>query len=607
MAGIRMEPKDSSASTVGSGRIDADMILMRIAREMRRRVRSRMPLADVLRELGERMEADAVLLFVPGSRLRIAAGVREKELSITIASEFDSLVARLEVQEDGADQLPRIIQGEEPPAACRLVVAPVDAGSGRIPAWLAFARELGNPRFDTWSAVMAQVQSMRLTPRLMLELDHDTGHLSRAGLRTVVAHRAVDAGALLLLDLDGLRTINHTQGVPMGDVAIRVLARLLTPPVLPKKSFVARLDGAKFIVMLPDRDADYAVRVGGKLQRLLEEVEVRDHPELPKLTFSAGVATYSCPGEPFEHTLLAADHVLRMAKERGRARIETQQLNDASVIRRFDEDFVAADLREALRSGELELYAQPIVALREHRHPLGFELLLRLRGEEMVEGSAGRLVTVAQRHQLLTVLDRYVVDRAFSILAPHRAVLAAQRATISINVSGASLGDPAFTTHFIEQLKASQLPAGCIVVEIAEQVALTDTARAGEAMRRLRAAGCGIAIDDFGTGANSLAYVHQLPVTRLKIDGSFIKDIITNKRSEAAVKGIVQLARDFVLQTVGEHVETREQANYLRRLGVDFGQGYLFGRPEPLDDAIRGLKDRNATTTSWGNMFGTVG
>ncbi|HUG73930.1 MAG TPA: EAL domain-containing protein, partial [Steroidobacteraceae bacterium] len=193
-------------------------------------------------------------------------------------------------------------------------------------------------------------------------------------------------------------------------------------------------------------------------------------------------------------------------------------------------------------------------------------------------------------------LDRYVVDHAFAILAPYRAVLASQRITISINVSGASLGNPEFTTHFIRQLKESQLAPGCIVVEITEQVALTDPARASDAMRRLRKAGCGIAIDDFGTGANSLSYVHQLPVTRLKIDGSFICDITTNKRSEVAVKGIVQLARDFVLQTVGEHVETREQADMLRLLGVDFGQGYLFGRAEPLDDAIEGLRERGTTT-----------
>ncbi len=591
-----MDPKDSSATAAGTGRVDADMDLMRLSREMRLRVRSRMPLADVLRELGERMECDAVLLSVPGCRLKCAVGVRERELSITIASEFDALSARLAVQPEALEDQPRIVQGEDPPAACRLVLLPVDAGSGRVPAWLAFARELGGARFDTWSTVLAQVQAMRLTPRLMRELDHDSGHLSRAGLRTVVGQRAVDAGALVLLDLDGLRTLNHTQGVAAGDVAIRVLSRLMVPPLLPQKSFVARLDGGKFAMLMPDRDADYAARITERLQRVLEEVEVRDHPQLPKLSFSAGVAEYAVPAEPIERTLLAADHVLRMAKERGRARIEKHRGNDASVIRRVDEDFAAADLREALRNDELELYAQPIVSLREGRHPMGFELLLRLRGEENVEGSAGRLVQVAQRFQLLSVLDRHVVDRAFQILAPHRAALAAHRATVSINVSGASLADAEFTSTFIKRLRDSQLPPGCIVVEITEQVALSDPARAGDAMRRLRAAGCGIAIDDFGTGANSLAYVHQLPVTRLKIDGSFVRDIVTNRRSESAVKGIVQLARDFVLQTVGEHVETREQAAMLRRLGVDFGQGYLFGRPEPLDDAISGLRDRGATT-----------
>ncbi|MEJ0099329.1 MAG: EAL domain-containing protein [Pseudomonadota bacterium] len=242
----------------------------------------------------------------------------------------------------------------------------------------------------------------------------------------------------------------------------------------------------------------------------------------------------------------------------------------------------------------------PIVSLRDDKHPLGFELLLKLRATHgrAEQNLPARLIEVAQRHQLLSVLDRYVVDQAFAILAPHRDVLARLRISVSINVSGQSLCDQEFTTHFIEELRRSKLPPGCIVIEVTEQVALADLRRAGDAMRRLRAAGCGIAIDDFGTGANSLAYVHQLPVTRLKIDGSFVRDITTNKRSEAAVKGIVQLARDFVLQTVGEHVETVEQVELLRRLGVDFGQGYLYGRAEPLDAAVATLMERESATTS---------
>jgi EAL domain-containing protein (putative c-di-GMP-specific phosphodiesterase class I) len=212
--------------------------------------------------------------------------------------------------------------------------------------------------------------------------------------------------------------------------------------------------------------------------------------------------------------------------------------------------------------------------------------LLRPRNDNGDIEDIGRMLAVAQRYQLFPMVDRYVVDRAFVALAPHREMLARTRLSVSINVSGQSICNPEFTEHFIKSLKHAQLPLGSVIVEVTEQVAAGNLVKAGDAMRRLRTAGCGIAIDDFGTGANSLAYVHQLPVTRLKIDGSFIKDIATNKRSEAAVRGIVQLAKDFVLQTVGEYVENPQQADMLRRLGVDFGQGYLFGKPEPLEQAL---------------------
>jgi EAL domain-containing protein (putative c-di-GMP-specific phosphodiesterase class I) len=289
---------------------------------------------------------------------------------------------------------------------------------------------------------------------------------------------------------------------------------------------------------------------------------------------------------------------LRMAKERGRGRVETHQSNDASVIRRQDQDYAASDLREALRDGKLELFTQPIVALRDRKHPLGFELLLRLRGSDGQPGDPKRLLDAAQKFQMLPQVDRYVVDKAFSILAPHREVLARQRITMAVNISGQSLCDTEFAEYFIQELKRSKLPQGCIVVEITEQVAAGNLAMAAEVMRRLRAAGCGIAIDDFGTGANSLAYVHQLPVTRLKIDGSFIRDITTNKKSEAAVRGIVQLARDFVLQTVGEYVENQLQSEVLRKLGVEFGQGFLFGKPEPLDATVATMVERESAGTT---------
>jgi diguanylate cyclase (GGDEF)-like protein len=588
-----MESQDTSM-----GRHRPDLSLMRLGREMRRRVSARAPLAEVLRDAATRMQSDAALLWIPSCGLRVVAATRNVEVSPAITAEFERLSQRIPGQPDPVE-VPRILQGDEPGAGCRLLLSSLDTGASRAPGWLVFARELNGPRFDTWAAVLSQVQALRMSRRMLHEVDGITGHLSRFGLRSAIAHGGKVAGALLLAQLDGLRTLNHTRGVLGGDEAIAAFGRLLTHPLLPEGALVSRLEGGKFAVAVPVFDSAGAVRIVERIQHALGGVSMEGEAGPARLSCTCGIVEYDFLPESLDHALLAADLVLELAKERGRSRIETRHQDDATLVRRHGDDFAVHELLESMASDELELHAQPIVSLRDARHPLGFELLLKMRSAPGREPSnPSRMIEVAQRHHLLPVLDRYVVDRAFSILEPHRQVLARQRITISINVSGQSLCDADFTSHFIEQLRRSRLAPACIVVEVTEQVALADLQRAGDAMRRLRATGCGIAIDDFGTGANSLAYVHQLPVTRLKIDGSFVHDITTNKRSEVAVKGIVQLARDFVLQTVGEHVENAEQCEMLRRLGVDFGQGYLFGKAEPLDAAVATLMERESATTA---------
>jgi diguanylate cyclase (GGDEF)-like protein len=587
-----MDSKDTSAT----GRHGPDLSLMRLGREMRRRIGSRATLTEMLRDAATRMNVEAVLLWIPACGLRVPLAARAGSIPPSISAEFDCMAERVAAQ-DAPEGLARVMQGEDAGARCRLLLISLESGS-RSPAWLVFARTLDKPRFDTWSAVLAQVQALRLARRLLQEVDVLTGHLSRFGLRTAIAHCEHSGGSLLLAELDGLRNLNHTRGVTGGDEAIAAFGRLLTVPLLPEGSLVAHLAAGKFAIAVPVFDSAGAVRIVERIQHALGSVIIEGETSAARLSCTCGIVAFDFSPESLDQTLLNADLVLELAKERGRSRIETRQHDDATLIRRHDDDFAVTDLLESIANGELQLHAQPIVSLRDARHPLGFELLLKTRSAPGKEAAdPARLIEVAQRHQLLPLLDRYVVDQAFSILTPHREVLARQRITVSINVSGQSLCDAEFTAHFIDQLRRSRLAPACIVIEVTEQVALADLDRAGEAMRRLRAAGCGIAIDDFGTGANSLAYVHQLPVTRLKIDGSFVHDITTNKRSEAAVKGIVQLARDFVLQTVGEHVESAEQSELLRRLGVDFGQGYLFGKAEPLDAAVATLMERESATT----------
>lgn len=161
--------------------------------------------------------------------------------------------------------------------------------------------------------------------------------------------------------------------------------------------------------------------------------------------------------------------------------------------------------------------------------------------------------------------------------------------TMSINVSGQSIGDQTFIEHFKEQLKAANLPPDCIIVEITEQAAVTNLARANDMINQLQALGCRFALDDFGTGANSLTSLKNLQIARLKIDGSFVRDIVTDRNSQATVRAIVDLAKGMKMDTVAEYVETEAIAVAMRKFGVDFAQGYAYGRPEPLDALLESL------------------
>jgi EAL domain-containing protein (putative c-di-GMP-specific phosphodiesterase class I) len=352
---------------------------------------------------------------------------------------------------------------------------------------------------------------------------------------------------------------------------------------------VASIMGDQFAIVLPDWDATTAATLAARIQRAAAAIQPGLPDDPSPMTLSAGVTEIDDVRKPFDRYAIDADTALKLAKDRGRSRIEVFSSAASTMIRRSDELIAAADLREALRTGAMLLFAQPIRLLADPGQSPGFELLVRMRDEAGEIRAPGEFIAAAQSFQLLPDLDRYVVDAAIDALTPHRALLTRLQCSISINVSGQSLCSDAFVDHLIEKLRASRIPGALITIEVTEQAALTNLEQASASMRRLRELHCGIAIDDFGTGANSLAYLRSLPVTRLKIDGSFVRDVLTNKRSEGGIKGIMQLAHEFKLDTVAEYVESEGVARRMRLLGVKRGQGYLFGKPEPLELALEKL------------------
>jgi Amt family ammonium transporter len=246
-------------------------------------------------------------------------------------------------------------------------------------------------------------------------------------------------------------------------------------------------------------------------------------------------------------------------------------------------------LRAALKADRLILFAQRIVPLRNTTLAGGYEILVRLLDDNGGLVLPGPLISAAQRYQLLPSLDRWVTTRALEMLSPYRSMLSSRGVSISINVSGQSICDETFVTQLAQQIKAARLPQNCIMVEITEQSAVTNLARANQLIRQLKALGCHIALDDFGTGANSLTLLKHLQISRVKIDGSFVCDVATDRNSRSTVRAIVELAAGMSIDTVAEFVESQEIANEVRELGVDYAQGYAFGKPEPLHEVLSAL------------------
>jgi len=259
-------------------------------------------------------------------------------------------------------------------------------------------------------------------------------------------------------------------------------------------------------------------------------------------------------------------------------------------VRRFTDINIAARLRDAISENRFQLYAQLITPIRPggHARPY-YELLLRMIDEDGQTLGPDRFLSAANRYQLMPTIDRWVIEQAIRLLKPHAELLSGQAVGFAINFSGQSLSEDDFGDFLLDRITASGLDPSVFTFELTETATVANIARAETLMRRLRSLGCGVALDDFGTGLSSLSYLRQLPVTTLKIDGSFVRDILKDTRSDSMVHAIAQLARSMSIATVAEYVETDEIRQRIAALGVDYGQGFAIGQPLPFSDVLAEL------------------
>jgi diguanylate cyclase (GGDEF)-like protein len=388
---------------------------------------------------------------------------------------------------------------------------------------------------------------------------------------------------VIVLDLDGFKYVNDTLGHSVGDDLLSRLATTLRAE-LRETDVIARLGGDEFGVIVAEADLEEAGGVAAKLLRAVErDGVVAGDLRHARVTASAGLATFvGGDGIGAEELLVEADIAMYDAKEDGRNRTAVHERDPAlAPTGRHVARLTWLDrLRRALDDDRFELHAQPIVALDGRDEHPSFELLLRLRGDDDELIPPATFLHVAERFDLVQDIDRWVVERAVSLLRREHG--AGRPVTLSVNLSGRTIGDASFAGWLEELLVRRPVPRGHLIVEITETAAIVNIDRARSLAAALRRLGCRLALDDFGAGFASFYYLKHLPFDMLKIDGEFVKDLARSKTNQLVVKAVVDIARGLGKRTCAEFVEDAETLELLRGMGVDFAQGYHIAKPAPL-------------------------
>lgn len=394
---------------------------------------------------------------------------------------------------------------------------------------------------------------------------------------------------LLYTDLDHFKLVNDSASHVAGDEMIRGVAALVTAE-FDDTALIARTGGDEFAV-LARLDAAGANARGRRLLAAIEAMRVAWQGQNLGTTASIGLTTSQPPHMAFDELLSKTDAACFEAKELGGNRLfATEQDAEGIQVRtRLMHSAMAA--REALDQRRVELWCQPIVDLRSPRpEQAHFEVLMRWRDAEGNLRPPAELIAAAERYRLGPRLDRYVCGEVLAWLEAHPEA-AAKVEQCSINLGAATLTDEDFSDYFANRLRRSPLRPEQFCLEITETSVVRDMTRTRHFISRMRDLGCRFALDDFGTGFCSFGYLRDLDVDYLKIDGSFVRDLDHSGLSEAVVRSITEIAHLLGKRAVGEQAETELQLQHLRALGVDYAQGYVFQRPQPIE-AFFGLPEK---------------
>jgi diguanylate cyclase (GGDEF)-like protein/PAS domain S-box-containing protein len=431
-------------------------------------------------------------------------------------------------------------------------------------------------------------ESRELNRKLSYHASHDllTGLVNRREFESRVercqqsAKAKEGSYALCHLDIDQFKMINDSCGHTAGDALLGQIGALLKSKVKWRDT-LSRIGGDEFGILLESCTLEEALRTAEVLREAVRSFRFVWEERVFKLGASIGVVPITADNEDVASILSAAEGACAAAKEQGRNRVHSFAENDIELMRRRRETQWAARISAALDEGRFELYRMTIMPLQGQVEGEHYEILLRMRDEAGKIVTPDHFISAAERYNITPNIDRWVIENTLRWLVSE----ADERERLSlctINLSGQSLGDDKFLPFVIEQFQKSGLDPRKICFEITETSAIASFSQANRFINSLKDLGCRFALDDFGTGLSSFGYLKHFPVDFLKIDGSFVRGILTDPIDREMVRSINEIGHLTGKQVVAEFAENQEIIEALRSLGVDYAQGYGIAQPSRL-------------------------
>lgn len=427
----------------------------------------------------------------------------------------------------------------------------------------------------------------RIQHQLSWQAAHDplTGLANRRQFEQSLEEALIEAKAvnykhiLCYLDLDQFKIVNDTCGHAAGDELLRQVTALLQSKIR-KSDVLARLGGDEFGVLLYHCSLELGRRVADKLLESIQAFRFVWHEKMFAIGASIGLVAIDATSESGVSVLSRADTAMYAAKDGGRNRVHVYEAGDHDLVQRCGDMQWVSRIVKALEENRFCLYRQAIAPIQpDNLATHHYELLLRMQDEKGQLVLPMAFIPAAERYNLMSQIDRWVIQTLFCVL---QQVNSDAQSVYTVNLSAASLNDDQFLDFLQQQFLQHQILPSTICFEITETSTIANLKKAAHFIHQLKKIGCHFALDDFGSGMSSLAYLKNLPVDYLKIDGHFIKNIVSDRVSAAMIEAINHIGHVMGLQTIAEFVENEEILEKVKRLGVDYAQGYGIGKPHPF-------------------------